>query len=362
MLRIRDLRTHFFTGQGVVKAVDGVDLEVHKGEVLGIVGESGSGKSVTALSIMQLVASPPGRIVSGRIELDGLDMVKLDAAAMRRIRGKRISMIFQDPLASLNPVLRIGFQLGEVFRHHLGLEKRQAVTEAERMLRAMDIPSPATRVRNYPHQLSGGMRQRAMIAMALSCKPELLIADEPTTALDVTVQAQVLNLMKQVCREHRTALVLITHDMGVIANMCERVAVMYAGKVVEYTDVRTLFRRPGHPYAAGLLRSLPRLGGNARRLQSIEGQPPRLTRLPPGCAYAPRCPRAQPRCREEAPELVRLRPGQEVRCHFPLEGSLEGSLQGSPQGPLEGALEGSLHRPIPAALHAAPNAAPGAAR
>ncbi len=319
VLRVRDLRTHFFTGQGVVKSVDGIDLDVHKGETLGIVGESGSGKSVTALSIMQLVASPPGRIVAGSIELGGQDLLKLDAAAMRRIRGRRVSMIFQDPLASLNPVLRIGFQLGEVFRHHLGLDRRQAVSEAERMLRAMEIPSPATRVRNYPHQLSGGMRQRAMIAMALSCKPELLIADEPTTALDVTVQAQVLNLMKEVCREHRTALLLITHDMGVVAHMCDRVAVMYAGRVVEYADVQTLFRRPAHPYAAGLLRSLPRLGGNARRLNSIEGQPPRLTRLPPGCAYAPRCPRAEDRCRQVMPDLVRLRTGHEVRCHFPLE-------------------------------------------
>jgi oligopeptide/dipeptide ABC transporter ATP-binding protein len=318
VLRVRDLRTHFFTGEGVVKAVDGVGFDVRRGETLGIVGESGSGKSVTALSVMRLVASPPGRIVSGRIALDGQDLLALGDAGMRRIRGRRMSMIFQDPLASLNPVLRIGFQLGEVFRHHLGMGRREALGEAEAMLRATEIPSPETRVRSYPHELSGGMRQRAMIAMALACRPELLIADEPTTALDVTVQAQVLDLMKTVCRERRTALLLITHDMGVVAHMCDRVAVMYAGRVVEYTDVHTLFQRPAHHYTAGLLRSLPRLGGNARRLDSIRGQPPRLTRLPPGCAYAPRCPRAEDRCRETMPDLVRVGEAHEVRCHFPL--------------------------------------------
>lgn len=318
VLRIRDLRTHFFTGQGVVKSVDGVDLEIRQGETVGIVGESGSGKSVTALSVMRLVASPPGRIVSGRIELDGEDLLALDAAAMRKVRGRRISMIFQDPLASLNPVLRIGFQLAEVFRRHLGADRKEAAAEAVRMLKAMDIPSPETRARAYPHQLSGGMRQRAMIAMALSCKPKLLIADEPTTALDVTVQVQVLNLMKQACREQGTAMLLITHDMGVVAHMCDRVAVMYAGRIVEYTDVHTLFERPAHPYAAGLLRSLPRLGGNGRRLTPIEGQPPLLTALPPGCAYAPRCSRATELCRSISPELTQVNDGHQVRCHFPM--------------------------------------------
>jgi len=318
VLRVRDLRTHFFTGQGVVKAVDGVDLEIHQGETLGIVGESGSGKSVTALSVMRLIASPPGQIVSGSIELGGEDLLILDAAAMRHIRGRRISMIFQDPLASLNPVLRIGFQVGEIFRHHLGFDRGRAASEAVRMLKAMDIPSPEMRARAYPHQLSGGMRQRAMIAMALSCKPELLIADEPTTALDVTVQVQVLNLMKQACREQGTAMLLITHDMGVVAHMCDRVAVMYAGRIVEYTDVTTLFEQPAHPYTAGLLQSLPRLGGNARRLTPIEGQPPLLTRLPPGCAYAPRCPRATELCRTVSPEPTPLRADHQVRCHFPL--------------------------------------------
>lgn len=323
VLRVRDLRTHFFTNEGVVKAVDGVDFEIRRGEILGIVGESGSGKSVTALSLMRLVTSPPGRIVSGQIEFGGRDLVEASTTEMQDIRGRRISMIFQDPLTSLNPVLRIGYQVGEVFRYHLGLSRSKALHRAVDMLRATEIPSPDRRAQSYPYELSGGMRQRAMIAMALACEPELLIADEPTTALDVTVQAQVLELMKTICRERQTALLLIAHDMGVVAHMCDRVAVMYAGKIVEYTDVYTLFARPAHPYTAGLLRSLPRLGANLRRLASLEGQPPRLTRLPAGCAFAPRCPRAQDRCREVAPDLTRLDNGHQFRCHFPLENDKE---------------------------------------
>jgi len=323
VLRVRDLRTHFFTNEGVVKAVDGVDFEIRRGEILGIVGESGSGKSVTGLSLMRLVASPPGRIVSGQIEFGGRDLVEASTTEMQDIRGRRMSMIFQDPLTSLNPVLRIGYQVGEVFRYHLGLSRSKALHRAVDMLRATEIPSPDRRAQSYPYELSGGMRQRAMIAMALACEPELLIADEPTTALDVTVQAQVLELMKTICRERQTALLLIAHDMGVVAHMCDRVAVMYAGKIVEYTDVYTLFARPAHPYTAGLLRSLPRLGANLRRLASLEGQPPRLTRLPAGCAFAPRCPRAQDRCREVAPDLTRLDNGHQFRCHFPLENDKE---------------------------------------
>lgn len=323
VLRVRDLRTHFFTNEGVVKAVDGVDFEIRRGEILGIVGESGSGKSVTGLSLMRLVTSPPGRIVSGQIEFGGRDLVEASTTEMQDIRGRRISMIFQDPLTSLNPVLRIGYQVGEVFRYHLGLSRSKALHRAVDMLRATEIPSPDRRAQSYPYELSGGMRQRAMIAMALACEPELLIADEPTTALDVTVQAQVLELMKTICRERQTALLLIAHDMGVVAHMCDRVAVMYAGKIVEYTDVYTLFARPAHPYTAGLLRSLPRLGANLRRLASLEGQPPRLTRLPAGCAFAPRCPRAQDRCREVAPDLTRLDNGHQFRCHFPLENDKE---------------------------------------
>jgi oligopeptide/dipeptide ABC transporter ATP-binding protein len=323
VLRVRDLRTHFFTNEGVVKAVDGVDFEIRRGETLGIVGESGSGKSVTGLSLMRLVASPPGRIVSGQIEFGGRDLVEASTTEMQDIRGRRMSMIFQDPLTSLNPVLRIGYQVGEVFRYHLGLSRSKALHRAVDMLRATEIPSPDRRAQSYPYELSGGMRQRAMIAMALACEPELLIADEPTTALDVTVQAQVLELMKTICRERQTALLLVAHDMGVVAHMCDRVAVMYAGKIVEYTDVHTLFARPAHPYSAGLLRSLPRLGANLRRLASLEGQPPRLTRLPAGCAFAPRCPRAQDRCREVAPDLTRLGNGHQFRCHFPLENDKE---------------------------------------
>ena len=318
ILKVSGLRTYFFTGEGVTKAVDGVDFEVHRGEVLGIVGESGCGKSVTALSILRLVANPPGRIVDGAVHFQGRDLLQLSDREMRAVRGEKISMVFQDPLASLNPVLRVGYQLAEVFRYHLGLDRVKSLAESVKMLRATEIPSPAERVRNYPHEMSGGMRQRAMIAMALACQPALMIADEPTTALDVTVQAQVLKLMKEICRARDTAMILITHDMGVIANMCKRVAVMYAGRVVEYADVFTLFKQPAHPYTEGLLKSLPRLGAKANRLESIEGQPPMLNNLPPGCPYAPRCRYVQDRCRQEAPPLTAVKPGHEVRCYFPL--------------------------------------------
>ncbi|MEW6334472.1 MAG: ABC transporter ATP-binding protein, partial [Thermodesulfobacteriota bacterium] len=235
ILRVSGLKTYFFTSEGVIKAVDGVDFEINQGEVLGVVGESGCGKSVSALSILRLVASPPGRIVDGKIEFMGSDLRTLSDGDIRNIRGKRISMIFQDPLTSLNPVLRIGYQIAEVFRFHRQLDRVRSAVEAIRALRATEIPSPEERVKNYPHEMSGGMRQRAMIAMALACEPALLIADEPTTALDVTVQAQVLQLIKDMCRERQTAVLLITHDMGVVAKMCQRVAVMYAGRVVEYT-------------------------------------------------------------------------------------------------------------------------------
>jgi oligopeptide/dipeptide ABC transporter ATP-binding protein len=255
--------------------------------------------------------------VDGTVEFLGQDLLKLSNKEIRQIRGEQISMIFQDPLASLNPVLRVGYQLAEVFRYHLRMPRSKAMAESVKALRATEIPSPEERLRNYPHEMSGGMRQRAMIAMALACQPALLIADEPTTALDVTVQAQVLKLVKEICRARDTAVILITHDMGVIANMCQRVAVMYAGRVVEYTDVFSLFDHPAHPYTRDLLRSLPRLGTKAKRLDSIEGQPPRLNNLPLGCSYAPRCKSVAARCLEEAPTAETIQPGHEVRCFFP---------------------------------------------
>jgi len=320
ILTVSGLKTHFFTSEGVIKAVDGVDLTINRGEVLGLVGESGCGKSVSALSILRLVASPPGRIVDGTIEFMGEDLRTMSDGEMRKIRGKRISMIFQDPLTCLNPVLRIGYQIAEVFRFHQGLDRVKSLLEAIRVLGSTEIPSPEERVRNYPHEISGGMRQRAMIAMALACEPALLIADEPTTALDVTVQAQVLQLIKELCREHETAVLLITHDMGVVAKMCQRVAVMYAGRVMEYTDVHRLFGKPAHPYTEALLRSLPRLGAKKNRLESIEGQPPQLNRLPPGCAFQPRCRYSSERCLKEVPALMRLDDGHEVRCCNPING------------------------------------------
>lgn len=320
VLNVSGLKTHFFTTEGIIKAVDGVDFQVNQGEVLGLVGESGCGKSVSALSILGLVASPPGQIVAGKIEFMGKDLLKLNEREIRKVRGKKISMIFQDPLTSLNPVLRIGYQLAEVFRFHQSLNRIKSLNESISMLKATEIPSPEERVRQYPHEMSGGMRQRVMIAMSLACEPALLIADEPTTALDVTVQAQVLKLMKELCRERRTAVILITHDMGVVANMCQRVAVMYAGRVVESADVFTLFNSPAHPYTVGLLRSLPRVGGKQKKLDTIEGQPPMLNRLPPGCTFAPRCNYAKETCRNMVPELTSLGNGHEVRCYFPIRG------------------------------------------
>jgi oligopeptide/dipeptide ABC transporter ATP-binding protein len=318
VLSVSDLRTCFDTNDGVVRAVDGVSFHVNRGEVLGLVGESGCGKSVTALSLLRLIASPPGRIAGGEVSFQGRDLLRLGPEEMRKIRGEKISMIFQDPLTCLNPVFRVGFQLSEVFRHHRGFDRLRSLKESIRMLKMTEIPSPEERARNYPHELSGGMRQRAMIAMALACEPALLIADEPTTALDVTVQAQVLTLIGDLCRRHDTAVLLITHDMGVVARMCHRVAVMYAGTIVEYTDVFTLFRQPAHPYTRGLLRALPRLGSRRKRLDSIEGQPPRLNRLPRGCPFEPRCDRRQTRCGEERPGITRLREGHETRCHYPI--------------------------------------------
>ena len=326
ILRISGLQTHFFTREGIIKAVDGVDLAVGRGEVLGLVGESGCGKSVTALSILRLVPSPPGKIVGGRIEFMGQNLLELGSKEMRKVRGAQISMIFQDPLTALNPVLTVGFQIAEVFRFHRGMDRVKRLLAAVKMLRSTEIPSSEERVKQYPHEMSGGLRQRVMIAMGLACEPRLLIADEPTTALDVTVQAQVLKLIKKLCRERQTAVILITHDMGVIANMCQKVAVMYAGRVVEHADVFTVFRTPAHPYTHGLLRCLPKVDQKQKRLYSIEGQPPRLTHLPEGCAFAPRCSRTAERCRREAPPLTAVAASHQVRCHFPILGAADDRL------------------------------------
>jgi len=317
LLEIKGLKTHFFSDEGVSPAVDGVDLRVHKGETLGIVGESGCGKSVTALSIMRLIPDPPGRITAGEILLDGKNLLKLSADQMRKIRGNRISMIFQEPMTSLNPVYTVGNQVAEAVRLHQKLSPGDALGRSLEMLKLVGIPAPERRLREYPHQLSGGMRQRAMIAMALACNPALLIADEPTTALDVTIQAQILDLMGDLKAELSTAIILITHDLGVMAESASRVVVMYAGKVVEEADVISIFESPLHPYTVGLLQSMPRMDrrqAKKERLKEIKGVVPVPVRLPPGCAFHPRCPEAMAICSGEAPQLKATGEGHLVRC------------------------------------------------
>jgi oligopeptide/dipeptide ABC transporter ATP-binding protein len=317
MLEVRGLKTYFFTEAGVVKAVDGVDFYIDRGEVLGLVGESGCGKSVTSFSIMRLVGVP-GRIVDGQILFDGQDLVQLSESEMTKIRGNRISMIFQQPTSCLNPVFRVGDQLAEVLEIHQGLGKKAGRARAIELLKLVGIPEPEKRVDAYPHELSGGMAQRVMIAMALACLPELLIADEPTTALDVTIQAQILDLLRRLQSEMGTAIILITHDLGIVAEMCQRVAVMYAGRIVEQADVVTIFEQPQHPYTIGLLGSVPVLGVVKDRLDVIPGNVPNLINLPPGCQFAPRC-RARLEhgltiCTEQEPELKPVAPGHTVRC------------------------------------------------
>jgi peptide/nickel transport system ATP-binding protein len=314
LLEVRDLVTEFSTELGIVRAVDGVSFEVPARGTLGIVGESGSGKSVTALSIMRLLGT--GRIARGSITYAGKDLVKLPEAEMRAIRGNRIAMIFQEPMTSLNPVFTVGDQVGEAVRLHQGKSKAEAKKMAIEMFRLVGIPSPETRVDAYPHQLSGGMRQRVMIAMALACKPDLLIADEPTTALDVTIQAQILDLLEKLKAELGMSVLLITHDLGVVAETCDEVVVMYAGRVVERASAGTLFAAPRHHYTAGLIRSIA--SGDQERLVEIKGMVPALHELPNGCTFADRCPRVEDRCRAEEPALVPLGASQ-VRCHFPLE-------------------------------------------
>jgi peptide/nickel transport system ATP-binding protein len=318
LLEVRGLRTHFFTDEGVVRAVDDIDFHIDRGETLGVVGESGCGKSVTALSIMRLIAQPPGRIVSGQIRYNGRDLLDLPPREMRKIRGKEISMIFQEPMTSLNPVFTVGEQIAEALRLHEGLNRRQAMNRAIEMLRLVHIPNPDRRAREYPHQLSGGMRQRVMIAMALSCSPKLLIADEPTTALDVTIQAQILDLLAELKEKLNMAVMLITHDMGVIAETAQRVVVMYAAQIVEEASVLDLFKEPLHPYTQGLLRSIPRIDRAAaqrQRLKTIPGTVPTLRGdLKPGCRFAPRCELAQPSHFERDPVLKEVRPGHKVAC------------------------------------------------
>ncbi len=316
LLTVQDLQTHFFTGEGVVRAVDGVTLCVRPGETLGLVGESGCGKTVTALSILRLIPSPPGRIVGGSICFEGQDLLRLPEEEMRGIRGSAISMIFQEPMTSLNPVFTVGEQVAEGIRHHQRVSRREAWDRAVEVLRRVKLPDPARRAYEYPHQLSGGMRQRVMIAMALALGPRLLIADEPTTALDVTIQAQIVDLLMGLQEEMQMALILITHDLGVIAETADRVAVMYAGRVVEEAPVEQLFETPLHPYTQGLLESLPRLeaGKRHRRLTAIPGLVPNLLDLPTGCKFAPRCPKVIGDCWPMEPELRQIRSGHWARC------------------------------------------------
>jgi peptide/nickel transport system ATP-binding protein len=317
LLEIKGLKTHFATDDGILQAVDGVDIVLNKGETLCVVGESGCGKTVTAMSILKLIAMPPGRIVEGQILFEGRDLVPLTSSELDDIRAKQIGFIFQEPMTSLNPVLSIGEQIAESLRRHEGLSKKDALTRTIEMLRLVQIPNAEGRVHDYPHQFSGGMRQRVMIAMALACKPKLVIADEPTTALDVTIQAQILDLLQDMKERFGMAVMLITHAMGVVAETAQRVVVMYAGKVVEEADVDSLFESPRHPYTQGLIRSIPRVdmaGGGKTRLQTIAGTVPKLIAPPPGCRFAPRCGFATDECRAAQPPLRELEPGHKVAC------------------------------------------------
>jgi len=325
LLSVKDLRVYFAAEDGTVKPVDGINFEVKRGETLGIVGESGSGKTVANLALMKLIQTPPGKIVSGSINFNGADILKLSPAELRDLRGKRIAMIFQDPMTSLNPFMRVSKQLMEVTRLHLGHSIMEARAHAIKMLEHVGIPDAADRVDSYPHEFSGGMRQRVMIAMALSCKPELLIADEPTTALDVTIQAQILELIKDLKAETGTSVILITHDLGVVAGMTDHLIVMYAGRVFEQAPTNELFARPGNPYTRGLLRSVPDPTVDTETLYQIPGQPPDLARLPSGCPFAPRCERAEEICTREFPPFVELTPGHRSLCHFANEVYAESS-------------------------------------
>ncbi|MFI6700419.1 ABC transporter ATP-binding protein [Streptomyces sp. NPDC050509] len=323
LLEVRDLHVEFHTRDGVAKAVNGVNYSVAAGETLAVLGESGSGKSVTAQAIMGILDMPPGRIPQGEILFRGQDMLKMSNDERRKIRGRKIAMIFQDALSSLNPVLSVGYQLGEMFRVHQGLSKKEAKAKSIELMDRVRIPAAKDRVNDYPHQFSGGMRQRIMIAMALALEPDLIIADEPTTALDVTVQAQVMDLLAELQREFNMGLILITHDLGVVADVADKIAVMYAGRIVETAPVHEIYKRPAHPYTRGLLDSIPRLDQKGHELYAIKGLPPNLLKIPSGCAFNPRCPSAQDICRTEVPALARVTerdggelPGRGSACHF----------------------------------------------
>lgn len=314
LLKVRNLKTYFYTEEGVVPAVDGLDFNLMPDETLAIVGESGCGKSVTSLSILQIVATPPGKIIDGEIIFKGEDLLKKSEKEMRKIRGNHISMIFQEPLTSLNPVFTIGYQICDILHMHQGLDKKQAREKAIEMLKKVKIPSPEAVIDEYPHQLSGGMRQRVMIAMALACNPDILIADEPTTALDVTIQAQIMHLLRDLQEENHTSIILITHDLGVVAQIAKRVMVMYAGLAVEYADVNSIFKEPLHPYTSGLLRSIPSPTDRKDTLFSIKGSIPSPKDYPEGCRFSPRCEECMEICSKKAPPLVTLEDGRKVRC------------------------------------------------
>lgn len=317
LLEVIDLNTNFYTGQGVVRAVWDVSFSLSHGKIIGIVGESGCGKSVTSLSIMRLIPYPPGKIDGGKIIFNNIDLLKIKNKEMQNIRGKEISMIFQDPMTALNPVLTVGDQISETLMVHKKISKREAVSKTIKLLELVKIPNATCRIKEYPHTLSGGMRQRVMIAIALSCNPKLLIADEPTTALDVTIQAQILALLKQLQGELNSSIILITHDLGVVAQICEEVLVMYAGSIVEKADTITLLKNPRHPYTWGLQKSIPRLDDiSKKRLVPIKGQPPNMLNPPKGCRFAPRCNEAVDICKEVFPELKELTSGHIVRCHL----------------------------------------------
>ena len=314
VIDVQDLRTHLVTRWGTVKAVDGVSFSVAEGETLGLVGESGSGKSMTCLSLIRLTPRPASRIVSGRIRLDGDELTSKSEAEMQKIRGRKIAMILQDPMSSLNPVYSVGMQVREPVSLYHGLRGKSLTARAAALLAAVRIPAPETRLRAFPFQMSGGMRQRVVGAMAIAAPPRLLIADEPTTSLDLTIQAQYLGLLEELQHRHRLAMIFITHNLGIVSKICDRVAVMYAGRIVEMGPVRQIFKTPAHPYTRALLDSIPRLGARRERLTAIDGQPPDLARLPGGCAFAPRCPKVMDRCRVEAPPAFPVAPGQTSAC------------------------------------------------